>query len=198
NGRKKFQDGWTLSSICSFWPDFPISKEDFLKATPEFVFRFYSNFVTEVNEKFAFLTNEELVEEPDKNPEFDKECHLYRQTLKQQCLQDCAENSENIARGKETNEILKTKLATATKRHEKMLKDKDKIYAKKTAELSKLRTENYNLDYQLNYLSEKESSLEQRLVTEEEFENLKTAKQFLEQELKQLSNRPVLFLIFQH
>lgn len=45
-----------LQQIKECWPKFTIAKENILRPTQEVVFRFYSNFIHDYNEKIAYLT----------------------------------------------------------------------------------------------------------------------------------------------
>jgi hypothetical protein len=245
----------TVELIRNFWPDLSFDKEDLQSGRPDFVTRFYTAFVAELNDKLSYLINEELVgDEFDNIQETDKEVILYckvakifkkmeyyslhlidfynqnpkkmypfikfsihfviyvnnyldeifnivndnfkklgdcqnLKALKQQYLQETAENAENLARAQDTYEILKVKFEQVKKTHEKMRKDQDKleqIHSEKKAEAKRLRNEVDNLEYELLLLEGKERNLKDRIITEKDFEALKNTEKSLQTELEEL------------
>ncbi|XP_008201577.2 protein hook [Tribolium castaneum] len=68
----------TIEQIRNVWPDLAFDREDVVQGRPEFIVRFCSNFIAEINDKISFLCNEESTgSEHPENPEFDKRVTLY-------------------------------------------------------------------------------------------------------------------------
>jgi hypothetical protein len=247
----------TVELISNFWPDLSFDKEDLQSGRPDFVARFYTAFIAELNDKLSYLINEELIpDEFDDIQVTDKEVILYCKVakifkkmkynslhlidfynpnpkkmypfikfsihfviyinnyldeifniindnfkkladcqnfkvLKQQCLQDSAENAENLARTQDTHHMLKAKFERVKKAHEKMIQDQDKeeqIYSEKMAEAKRLRNEVDNLEYELLLLEGKERNLKDSIITERDFECLKNTETCLEREHEKLCN----------
>ncbi|XP_044258155.1 uncharacterized protein LOC123007136 [Tribolium madens] len=69
---------YTIEQIRNFWPDLPFNTEDITQGRPDFIIRFSTNFVAEINDKISYLCLEENVgDEHPENPEYDKRVTLY-------------------------------------------------------------------------------------------------------------------------
>lgn len=67
----------TINQIRNFWPDLEFVKEDIVHGKLDFIIKFFTNFVLEVNEKISTLSNRETIGGLEEDSEFARQITLY-------------------------------------------------------------------------------------------------------------------------